>query len=185
MKPDDYYNKFYSKSYNSVKGTNLRALVPLTLGFLESNNYKTEGLSPLAMPPNNALFGIKANKGYKGKSKIFTTIDADANGNRYTNQAAFRIYDNYQQSFDDFIRFLKVNSNYEKAGLWKAQTAAEQFQALERAGYAATGYANVLIPVYNNFVQIQKKLGTTKPTDDGNGSWKWYLLGATIVIISK
>lgn len=169
-------------SKQAVQGTTINVLTPLCVAYLESNVANGQ-LSPLAMPPNYALFGIKANKGYKGKSKDFTTIDVDANGNRYTNVQPFRIYDNYQQSFKDFVLFVKTYRNYYTAGFWKATTAKGQFEALERAGYAAAGYAAILNKIYDNFVKIAKsKQIDIKTSTSGMSGIIWYLLGSLLAL---
>ncbi len=81
------------------------------------------------------LFGIKAQSGWQGESaRVLTT---EYNGGKAVKEvAAFRTYDSYQQSFQDFVSFLQNNGRYDEA--LDATDNPQQFvKELQQAGYAS------------------------------------------------
>ena len=79
------------------------------------------------------LFGIKADKGWKGPVAEATTTEY-VNGVAQKTRAAFRAYGSYEESFTDYARFLATNPRY--AGVLATDNAAEAAHGLQRAGYA-------------------------------------------------
>lgn len=123
--------------------------VTISRAAIESNWGKSE----LSKESFN-LFGIKADKSWKGRTISMTTKE------RYddTEEAAFRKYRSYKESIYDYGKFLNENKRYEKAGLFKAKSGKEQAQILEDAGYATKEnskgelvYADVLIDLMNRY----------------------------------
>ena len=54
-------------------------------------------------------------------------------------------YITFDKSSDDYVKFLKTNKRYEKAGGFKSKTSGEFFSALQTAGYATDpNYASKL-----------------------------------------
>lgn len=79
------------------------------------------------------VFGIKADKGWKGPV-VETTTTEYVNGATQKIQARFRAYDSYEESFADYARFLTSNPRY--ANVLATPNPAEAAHGLQRAGYA-------------------------------------------------
>nr|WP_251837139.1 flagellar assembly peptidoglycan hydrolase FlgJ [Serpens gallinarum] len=97
------------------------------------------------------LFGIKAH-GWGGDSASTTTTEF-YNGQAVKEQAEFRSYASYAQSFDDYATFLQSNGRYQEA-LQTADNPDKFMRELQQAGYATD-------PQYARKVnQIAKQLQT-------------------------
>lgn len=87
----------------------------------------------------NNVFGIKAGKGWHGKTQDVSTWE-DTNGPEPGGVVnvvdRFRDYDSVADSFADHFRFLEVNSRYRNAGVFAKAGDDAYFMALQRAGYA-------------------------------------------------
>lgn len=89
------------------------------------------GKSELSVKANN-LFGIKADRGWDGKSVSMKTSE-------YYNKtimANFRAYDSIARSLKDYGEFLYNNKRYKRNGLFSASNYIGQANAIERAGYS-------------------------------------------------
>jgi len=80
------------------------------------------------------LFNIKADQRWQGPKLNVKTLEY-ADGVANQQQAAFRVYQNYQQSFHDYVDFIKGNPRYETA-LKSAESPQAYTQELQQAGYA-------------------------------------------------
>ncbi len=80
------------------------------------------------------LFGIKADASWDGARAVVPTLEYE-NGVARRRHAAFRAYDSYAASFQDYVRFLRANPRYEQA-LKVTHDPAAFAQALQDAGYA-------------------------------------------------
>ena len=80
------------------------------------------------------LFGIKASSGWSGDSTTVKTLE-HRNGEFQLENAKFRAYHSFEQSFADYVSFIKNNSRYESA-LDRVQDSVQYIQALQDAGYA-------------------------------------------------
>lgn len=93
------------------------------------------------------LFGIKADSRWDGDKVIVNTMESE-NGVTSQVKAAFRSYDNFSDSIDDYVDFLKSNSRYGEA-LNQTDNASNFFRSLQDAGYATDpNYADKLISIY-------------------------------------
>lgn len=137
---------------NAVKGTGLLVGTVVAQAILESqgkvNGTYRVGGSKLSREANN-YFGIKCH-GWSGKGYNIDTGEQKPDGTKYIqSNACFRAYDSVEDSILDYIKFLKSNPRYERAGVFKAKTVKEQAEALKRAGYAtAVNYASTLDTIY-------------------------------------
>ncbi|MCC0627764.1 MULTISPECIES: glycoside hydrolase family 73 protein [unclassified Clostridioides] len=111
------------------------------------------GNSKLTKQSNN-LFGIKADKAWKGKSVEISTSE------HYNEKvvASFRSYNSLQDSVKDHSLFLVNNKRYRKHGLFEAKDYISQAQALENAGYSTAEdkkgnriYSELLIEVIRSY----------------------------------
>lgn len=94
--------------------------------------------------PSFNLFGIKADSRWSGASVDITTTEY-REGVAMKEKAAFRSYDSYEDSFRDYVDFIKTNSRYSEAV--EVMKDPEQFiEQLHKAGYATD-------PAYSEKVQ--------------------------------
>ncbi|MDD8058623.1 MULTISPECIES: flagellar assembly peptidoglycan hydrolase FlgJ [Shewanella] len=92
------------------------------------------------------LFNIKADKRWQGEKTSVNTLEFEK-GIPVQQKADFRMYDNLEQSFSDFVSFIGQGDRYEDAR--KVASEPTQFiRALQKAGYATDPqYANKVINV--------------------------------------
>src|SRR5690606_35171159 len=80
------------------------------------------------------LFNIKADHRWQGERVQVSTTEYEQ-GARKQVSAEFRRYQNYAESFSDYVSFLQSNSRYEQA-LVSTADANKFAEALQSAGYA-------------------------------------------------
>lgn len=148
-KYDEIINRFYNIGYyGQFETTDHRLKFINELSEAAKKIYKERGILPsviiaqailesgwgnskLTIVGNN-IFGIKADKSWKGSSISLETKE-------YVNTVivgGFRAYKSKGESLEDYGRFLIENPRYEKNGFFKAKTYIGQAQALEDAGYS-------------------------------------------------
>ncbi len=99
---------------------------------------------------SNNLFNIKADPSWQG-DKIATQTLEYHQGIPVQERAAFRSYDNYQDSFNDYVRFLQNNPRYTMA-LSHDGSSAEFIHGIHQAGYATD-------PIYaDKVLKIKEKI---------------------------
>lgn len=100
------------------------------------------------------LFNIKADKSWQGSKTSVNTLEFDQ-GTAKKVRAGFRVYDSYQQSFQDYVQFLKSNPRYGEALKQTADPEA-YVKGLQQAGYATDPkYAEKIMHIYNGKVLAQ------------------------------
>ncbi|HHI76446.1 MAG TPA: flagellar assembly peptidoglycan hydrolase FlgJ [Gammaproteobacteria bacterium] len=80
------------------------------------------------------LFGIKADGRWSGERVSVTTLEYK-DGVALKTRADFRAYNDWADSFEDYVRFVRDNPRYRKA-LQATDDAGRYFEELQRAGYA-------------------------------------------------
>ncbi|MBF0219654.1 MAG: flagellar assembly peptidoglycan hydrolase FlgJ [Gammaproteobacteria bacterium] len=80
------------------------------------------------------LFNIKADNGWEGPAIAKQTLEFKG-GIARQEVAAFRSYDSYAESFNDYVHFLQNNPRYQEA-LEKSGDSGQYLRQLHRAGYA-------------------------------------------------
>lgn len=113
------------------------------------------GQSGLAQAPNYNLFGIKGT--HNGKSVSMATNEDLGNGTMYATQSGFRVYENYEDCFEDYAKLLKEGLSGDSdfyAGVWKtnAKTYQEATKFLTGRYATDTSYnqkLNGLIETYD------------------------------------
>lgn len=117
------------------KEKELYASVMIAQAILES----ASGQSQLAQEPNYNLFGIKGT--HNGKSVSLATQEDLGNGTLYATQAGFRVYENYEDCFNDYATLLKEgitgDTNY-YSGVWKSNAKTYQKATKYLTGRYAT-----------------------------------------------
>ena len=92
------------------------------------------------------LFNIKAGSNWDGKTVEKTTVEF-YNGRPVKEVASFRAYDSYEESFRDYVDFLKSSERYQPA-LREAADPEQYIRGLHRAGYATDpAYADKILNI--------------------------------------
>ncbi|BEP37128.1 flagellar assembly peptidoglycan hydrolase FlgJ [Variovorax sp. V59] len=95
------------------------------------------------------LFGIKADRGWKGPV-VETTTTEYVDGEPQRVRAKFRAYASYDEAFTDYARFITRNPRY--ANVLAADTPAEAAHGLQKAGYATDPqYGQKLVRIMQKF----------------------------------
>ncbi len=105
------------------------------------------------------LFGIKASPSWTGQVAVVDTLEY-RQGSAQREKAKFRVYDNAEQSMQDYVAFIKNNPRYQQA-LSSTTDAKSYFRQLQAAGYATDpNYAQKLTAVFEGatFNQVRKLL---------------------------
>ncbi|MBM6551138.1 flagellar assembly peptidoglycan hydrolase FlgJ [Marinomonas ostreistagni] len=84
--------------------------------------------------PSYNLFGIKADQRWSGERALVNTLEFRG-GIAQQEKAAFRAYDSFAQSFDDYADFLQSSERYKDA-LMAGDNAAMFAAYLQKGGYA-------------------------------------------------
>ncbi|MCW8328166.1 flagellar assembly peptidoglycan hydrolase FlgJ [Photobacterium sp. SDRW27] len=104
---------------------------------------------------SNNLFNIKADPRWSGNKVATNTLEFH-NGIPVQEKAAFRSYDNYQDSFNDYVRFLNENPRYSKA-LEQPADPVRFIRNLHKAGYATDPqYSDKIIGVMDTVKRLMK-----------------------------
>jgi peptidoglycan hydrolase FlgJ len=97
------------------------------------------------------LFNIKADKAWQGQQVRSMTLEI-IDGIAKKEIAGFRAYETFQESFTDYVRFIKSNPRYSEA-LKKAGNPAGYLRELQQAGYATDPqYAQKVLMIYRDQV---------------------------------
>lgn len=80
------------------------------------------------------LFGIKADPRWQGPKAVVSTLEYEQ-GVASRQKAAFRSYESFEESFNDYVDFLTSGTRY-KGALAKVDSPDRYFEALQKAGYA-------------------------------------------------
>jgi len=106
------------------------------------------------------LFGIKANNGWQGEVASVKTLEYQ-NGIAQQQRASFRSYASYEESFDDYVDFIKNNSRYQDA-LKVENSSGDYVRHLQQAGYATDPhYADKILGIAKqHFGESESKLSS-------------------------
>lgn len=145
--------KFADSIYNSVNKVNkengyqLYNSVIIAQSVLETG----WGQSKIMMKAN-ALFGIKAGSGWKGK--VYSSYTNEVyDGVESTEYATFRAYDSIEESIKDYYKLIK--NNYKKA--LNCDSQRESIQAIKNGGYATDpDYVSKIMSIINANEFIEK-----------------------------
>ena len=92
------------------------------------------------------LFGIKADKRWDGPYVNVSSLEY-VDGKAKREFSNFKVYDSYQQSFEDYVEFIKGNDRYQTA-LKNSANGETYIKALQEAGYATDPqYAKKVIDI--------------------------------------
>jgi peptidoglycan hydrolase FlgJ len=103
------------------------------------------------------LFNIKADRSWQGRQAKTQTLEIQ-NGIAQKEMAGFRCYNSFQESFGDYVNFIKSNPRYSEA-LKKAGNPHQYIRELHQAGYATDpSYAEKIINIYNSQIAVPSGL---------------------------
>ncbi len=95
------------------------------------------------------LFNIKADRSWRGKQSQVSTLEFDQGIARRVS-SGFRAYNSFQESFNDYVNFIRNNPRYDTA-LTKVNNAGQYMRELQRAGYATDpSYADKVMHIYQS-----------------------------------
>lgn len=135
----NFLNNLHSGAIATFNDYGILPSITSAQAILESN----WGKSKLAQECRN-LFGIKADKSWKGEKKAYSTKEYDKNNNLLTVTDYFRKYPSYEESLKDHGKFFHENQRY--ADVIGLRDYKKQARAIQTAGYATDPqYANKLI----------------------------------------
>lgn len=107
--------------------------------------------------PSYNLFGIKAGKSWQGQTTEITTTEY-VDGTAVKQKEAFRAYDSYAASFQDYANLLRNSPRY--GGVIGSQDGTEFARRLQQAGYATDpNYAEKLAGIINGPTLRQALIG--------------------------
>jgi len=157
--PEDFINKMWPQAQQAAQELGVDAKVLLAQSALETGWGKHVMQNKAGQSSHN-LFGIKASRGWEGKTVSVQTVEYE-NGVASKKQATFRAYDSYAESFNDYVQFLKQNPRYQDA-LSKVDSNEGFVKGLQKAGYATDPmYAQKILSILN---REQLSLQSAKPT---------------------
>ena len=133
-KPETFINKMMPMAEKVARnlGTDARALVAqagLETGWGKSMVQTADGKL------SHNLFNIKADQRWDGERMWKQTLEFDAHGLPGQQKAAFRAYNSYEASFEDYVTFLRSSSRYNDA-VRHAGDGDRFVEELQKAGYA-------------------------------------------------
>ena len=127
---EDFLSKIKDDVISDMKSSGILASLTGAQALIESN----KGNSGLTTKANN-LFGIKANKAWKGEYVTMKTKEY-VNGKYITVDAKFRKYASWKDSINDHSRFLRDNKRYSNLiGVTDYKTAC---RLIKDDGYATS-----------------------------------------------
>lgn len=143
---EDFVQKLYPYAEQAAKELGVSPKVLLAQAALETG----WGRSVIKHSDGSSsfnLFNIKAGKSWQGEQARMSTLEYE-NGVARKERAGFRSYGSYQESFNDYVQFIKNNPRYQNA-LQHADNGERYLQELQRAGYATDPrYARKVMSIY-------------------------------------
>ncbi|PSW11137.1 flagellar assembly peptidoglycan hydrolase FlgJ [Photobacterium rosenbergii] len=105
---------------------------------------------------SNNLFNIKADPSWKGDKMATQTLEYHQ-GIAVQERAAFRSYDSFDESFNDYVQFLKQNPRYSVA-LENTQDPKAFINEIHKAGYATDPrYSEKVMRVFDQVSDLMEK----------------------------
>lgn len=177
-----YIQQMSDTARSATGGTKIFPETALTVAILEGSGKDSTGdwkpgASKLAREANNH-FAIKADNSWNGDVYTIETIEYERNpmGGLFPPisvpvTADFRKYDSVNDSYRDFVDFLRLNKRYAEAGVFTSAEPQSQLQAIANAGYATNPqYKQLLTAVYTQLKDVFKKYpGQTGTAAGGSG----------------
>lgn len=154
----EFVTKYGAQAVQAAKGSGIFPETLLAQAILESASGKS-----LLTTKYNAFFGIKDTADWTGPTINMRTGEV-FNGKATKISSNFRVYNSFAESARDYIKFLKDNPRYTKAGVFKAKSYADQIKAIAAAGYATgLNYAKEVTNIANGIVDDIQRVVKNNP----------------------
>lgn len=148
--PEDFVKTLYPIAEEVADSIGVDPRVLLAQSALETG----WGRKMIAMPDgsnSHNLFGIKADSRWSGAETVAMTHEVHEERS-LTQNARFRSYASYEESFRDYVKFLQENPRYQEA-LGSGHDADAFTRELQKAGYATDPvYAKKITGVMNSAI---------------------------------
>jgi flagellar protein FlgJ len=145
---EDFVRQLYPSAVQAAKELGVEPKVLLAQAALETG----WGRSVIKNSDGSSsfnLFNIKASKAWHGGQAQVATLEFEHGIAKKVN-AGFRSYASFQESFQDYVDFIKSNPRYGNA-LQQVGNGGRYLQALQQAGYATDpGYADKVMGIYHS-----------------------------------
>lgn len=131
--PDEFVENLWPHAQQAAEKLGVNPKAILAQAALETG----WGKYPIAKEDGTAsfnLFGIKADSRWSGDRAVVNTLEF-RDGVAKREKAAFRAYDSFSHSFDDYANFLSSSERYKDA-LQSGDDASMFAASLQRGGYA-------------------------------------------------
>lgn len=144
--PQEFVNRLYPYAVAAAEKLNIDPKALLAQAALET------GWGKFVIAQNDGssshnLFGIKADSRWQGDKAMVDTLEY-VNNIPEKQQAAFRSYQGFAESINDYVDFVQSNPRYQQA-LKNVQETELYFKELQQAGYATDpAYAEKVLNVY-------------------------------------
>lgn len=145
--PKDFVESLYPYAQQAAEKLNIDPKALLAQAAVETGwgkyiIHQQDGVS------SHNLFGIKADTRWQGEKAVVDTLEY-VNEVPEKQQAAFRSYQSFGSSLDDYVNFVQSNPRYQQA-IRSTDSATQYFNELQQAGYATDpAYAEKVMSVYN------------------------------------
>lgn len=157
--PESFVRQLWSMAEKAAQKIGVMPAVILSQAALETG-WGQHVIHKDSDKSSHNLFNIKADARWQGDSTAIGTVEY-FDGIAVKEQAKFRVYDSYQDSFDDYIQFLQTQPRYQEA--LKQTADPEAFiEGLHKAGYATDpDYVDKVKRIMNSdkLVKISSQLG--------------------------
>ena len=143
--PKDFINTMRPYAEDAAGKLGIPANILLAQSALETG-WGNNVIQHINGQSSHNLFGIKANDDWDGQRVNVSSLEY-ADGKVRRKFSNFRVYDSYQQSFDDYVDYIRTNDRYRTA-LQKSGDGEAYIKTLQDAGYATDPqYANKIINI--------------------------------------
>ena len=152
--PKEFVDKLWPLAEKAAKTIGVKPEVLLSQAALETG----WGQSMIKNTKTNSfnLFNIKADSRWQGEKINKLSLEYE-NDKAVNKNSDFRVYDTLQDSFDDYVQFIKNNPRYEKA-MQNVNDSEQYLHGIHKAGYATDPeYVEKIMKVMNSD-NIQGKL---------------------------
>lgn len=133
LSPQEFIEQLLSQAQAAAAKINVKPEVLLAQSALETG-WGQHVIHDAKGSNSHNLFNIKADQRWDGDSVKVSTLEY-RDGIAAKEQASFRQYNSYAESFEDYVNFLQSNPRYEQA-LKNASDPEAYTAELQRAGYA-------------------------------------------------
>jgi flagellar protein FlgJ len=166
--PETFIKSLWPLALNAAKAIGVPPQVLIAQAALETGWGQYIAKDQNGQSSHN-LFNIKAGSDWPGDTVTLATTELK-NGTAVKEYAAFRAYDSYNGSFEDYVALVKHNPRYRQA-LSNSTNAKDYADALQKAGYATDPeYSEKISQIANGqtMLHVSDGLGTTPAVSQSN-----------------